>query len=59
MRVITTTCTDCGTVVAANELESERVMQCPGLNCERIRRFTDLPEDERTHLLENRDRYRM
>lgn len=59
MRVITRTCPDCGTIVAANELESHRVMKCPGLDCEAVRRFDDLDEDDREHVLENRERYRL
>jgi len=59
MRIITHACPTCGTVVAANELESRRVMKCPGLDCEEVRRFTDLEEDEQTYFLENRDQYRL
>jgi hypothetical protein len=57
MRIITQTCTECGTIVAANELESKRVMKCPGLGCESVLRFEDLAPDEQEHFLENRDRY--
>jgi uncharacterized paraquat-inducible protein A len=59
MRIITHQCPDCDTVVAANELEDNRVMKCPGLGCETVLRFTDLPEDDRSYFLENRDRYRL
>jgi len=59
MRIITLTCPDCGTVVAANELESERVRKCPGLECENELRFEDLPERHRRHVLERREEYRM
>ena len=59
MKVFTLTCTDCGTIVAANELERRREMHCPGLDCERTLRFTDLPEDAQTEVLENPDRYRI
>lgn len=59
MRVFTLTCTDCGTAVAANELERRRVMRCPGLDCEATLRFTDLPEDERSTFLENGEQYRI
>lgn len=59
MRILTLTCEDCGTVVAANELERRRVMHCPGLDCEATLRFADLPEEERSTFLENRDQYRM
>ena len=57
MRIITHTCPECGTVVAANELEANRVMKCPGLDCEYVLRFENLPGDARKHFLENRDRY--
>jgi uncharacterized paraquat-inducible protein A len=59
MRILTLTCEDCGTVVAANELERRRVMHCPGLHCETTLRFADLPEEERSRFLENRDQYRI
>lgn len=58
MRIITTTCPECGTVVAANELEANRVMKCPGLGCEGVLRFADLTEDEREYFLDHRDQYR-
>jgi len=57
MRIITLTCPDCGTVVAGNVLESRRRMKCPGLDCEAILQFTDLPETDRTHIVENREKY--
>jgi len=57
MRIITLICDNCGAVVAANELEERRVMKCPGLNCESVLKFRDLPEEEREHFLENRDQY--
>lgn len=59
MRIITTTCPNCGTVVAANELESNRVMKCPGLGCETILRFEDLDEEARKHFLDNKERYKI
>ncbi|WP_123538207.1 hypothetical protein [Halosimplex salinum] len=59
MRIITHTCPDCGTVVSANELEANRVMKCPGLDCESVLRFADLPADDREHFLEHRERYRL
>jgi uncharacterized paraquat-inducible protein A len=59
MHIFTHTCPACGTVVAANELESNRVMKCPGRGCEEVLRFEALPEDAREHLLDNRDRYRI
>ncbi|ADQ68684.1 hypothetical protein C499_13100 [Halogeometricum borinquense DSM 11551] len=57
MRIITTTCPECGTVVAANELESNRVMKCPGFGCEHVHRFSELPVEAQEHFLENKDRY--
>jgi hypothetical protein len=59
MRIITHTCRACGTVVAANELEDNRVMKCPGLGCQEVLRFEDLPEEAREHFLGNRDSYQM
>jgi hypothetical protein len=59
MRIITHTCPDCGTIVAANELESNRVMKCPGLDCEAVLQFDDLPDDAREHFLANKDRYEL
>ncbi|WP_348611340.1 hypothetical protein [Halobaculum rarum] len=59
MRIITHTCPVCGTVVAANELEDNRVMKCPGLGCQEVLRFEDLSEDAREHFLEHRDRYQI
>jgi hypothetical protein len=58
MRVVTHTCPDCGTVVAANELERRRVLKCPGLDCETVLRFADLGESDREHVLEHREQYR-
>jgi len=57
MRIITHSCPDCGTIVAANELESTRVMKCPGLGCQEVLRFDDLPEEAREHFLKDRERY--
>ena len=59
MQIITQTCPDCGTVVAGNVLEVERVMTCPGLECETVLSFQDLDEAERAHLEDYRERYRM
>lgn len=59
MRIITTTCPDCGTVVAANELEDNRVMKCPGLNCDHVLRFEALPEEAREHFLKHKERYQI
>ena len=59
MRIITLTCPNCGTVVAGNVLERHREMKCPGLNCEEVLRFGDLAEDDREHIVSNRERYMM
>ncbi|WP_435333079.1 hypothetical protein [Haloarchaeobius sp. TZWWS8] len=58
MRIITHICSNCGTVVAANELERHRVMKCPGVTCETVLRFQDLDEEEREFFLENAEQYR-
>ncbi|WP_440989448.1 hypothetical protein [Haloarchaeobius baliensis] len=57
MKVYTLTCPDCGTVVAANELESNRVQKCPGLDCENVLRFEDLPEEAQEHVLSHAEKY--
>ena len=59
MRIITHTCPACGTVVAANELEERRVMKCPGLGCNTVLRFEDLPETDREHFIEHREQYQI
>jgi len=59
MRIITTSCPDCGTVVAANELEAHRVLKCPGLDCEHVLRFEDLPPEQREYFIEHREQYRL
>lgn len=59
MRIITLTCSQCGTIVSANELESNRVMKCPGLDCETVLRFKDLDEEDREYFLDNRSKYRI
>jgi uncharacterized paraquat-inducible protein A len=58
MRIITHTCPDCGTIVSANELEANRAMNCPRIGCRAVLRFSDLPNEERTFFIENRDQYR-
>lgn len=57
MRIITHTCPDCGTIVGGNVLERNREFRCPGLECDSVLRFSDLPTEEREHLLENHERY--
>lgn len=59
MRIETLTCSECGTVVAGNVLEANRVMKCPGLDCENVLRFEDLPADVRKHYEREREQYRM
>jgi uncharacterized paraquat-inducible protein A len=57
MRIITHTCPTCGTVVSANELEGNRVMKCPRVDCGEVLRFDDLPDAEQEFFLENIDQY--
>ncbi|MFC4990220.1 hypothetical protein [Saliphagus infecundisoli] len=59
MRIITQTCPQCGTIVSANELESTRVMKCPGLSCENVLRFEDLPREDREFFLDHADEYEL
>ena len=59
MRIITHTCPDCGTIVAANELEDNRLMKCPSPDCKKVLRFDDLPEEAQSHFLENQDLYQI
>jgi uncharacterized paraquat-inducible protein A len=59
MRIITNTCPECGTVIAANELEANRTMKCPGLDCEHVLRFDDISETEREYFLDHREQYRL
>ena len=59
MRIVTLTCPDCGTVVAGNVLLRERELNCPGLDCEVVLRFADLPAGDREHLLDDPEKYRM
>jgi hypothetical protein len=53
MHIITHSCPNCGTIVSANILEGERVMNCPGLECDEVLSFEDLPEEEQAYLLEH------
>lgn len=57
MRIHTLTCVECGTVVAANELERKRVLKCPGLDCDEVLRFDDLPGEAQEHLLDHPEAY--
>ena len=58
MRIIILTCPNCGTVVAENELERNRVMECPGLGCQRELRFDDLSEADQRYVKEKLDMFR-
>lgn len=57
MRIITHACSACGTIVSANEIESNRVMKCPGLGCENVIRFDDLRDEAQEYFLENKQHY--
>ena len=59
LRIITHTCPDCGTVVAGNVLEKRREMECVGLGCDAVLRFTDLDPEDREYILSNRSVYAM
>lgn len=59
MRIITTTCSECGTIVAANVLEQERVMKCPRRGCSEVLSFEDLDDEEQDYFLEHREEYKM
>ena len=59
MRIETHTCPNCGTVVAANVLERDRRLKCPGLGCEVVLEFENLPEEVREHYETNKNRYRL
>jgi hypothetical protein len=59
VQIITLTCSTCGTVVAGNVLEDHREMKCEGVDCDEVLRFSDLPEDEQQHIIENRHQYVM
>jgi len=59
MIIVTRTCPNCGTIVAGNELERNRVMKCPGLGCEEVLRFADLPEADQEHYVDHMDAYRI
>jgi len=47
MRIVTLTCPNCGTIVAGNVLERERVMNCPRITCDETLAFGDLSEADR------------
>jgi phage FluMu protein Com len=57
MKIYTLSCSDCGTVVAANELEANRVQKCPGLDCKSVLRFEDLSEEAQEHIQSHAEKY--
>jgi phage FluMu protein Com len=59
MRVITIQCPACGTVVAENALERYRVLECPGLDCDRMLRFDSLPTENREYVREHIEQYQV
>lgn len=59
MRIITHSCRKCGTIVAVNVLESNRTMKCPGLGCDSVLRFEELPQEEREYFLEHIEEYQL
>lgn len=59
MRIITLSCKECQTIVAANELERERIMKCPGLDCEAVLQFDDLDQNDLEHFIEHREQYQI
>jgi hypothetical protein len=59
MRIITHTCNECGTVVAANELERRRIMKCPERHCEEVLRFDELPQSEQEFFIKHRSQYQI
>jgi len=46
-------------VAFGNVLENNRVMKCPGWDCENVLQFEDLPEAEREHFHEYREQYQI
>lgn len=59
MKIITSTCKECGTVVAGNVLERYRRMKCPRTTCENVLSFDDLRREDRNHLRANPEKFRM
>ena len=59
MRIITHSCPNCGTIVAANVLETNREMKCPRVECQELLRFSDLSEADREHILEDIEKYQI
>jgi uncharacterized paraquat-inducible protein A len=59
MKIITLTCPECGTIIAANVLEKNREMKCPTTDCDMIHKFADLPDTEIEYFLDNIQDYRL
>jgi len=57
MKIVTLACPDCGTFVAGNVLEKERVLKCPREGCTNILQFDDLNETDRQYILRNVEKY--
>lgn len=53
MRIITSQCDRCGSIVAGNVLERYHRVKCPGYDCEAVHRFTDFDDEEQTFLRED------
>ncbi len=59
MQIITYTCPNCGTIIAANVLESERIMKCPKSGCSNIVKFTDITGEEQEYVVENKEEFKL
>jgi uncharacterized paraquat-inducible protein A len=55
--MVTYTCDECGTIVAANVLEDNRCMKCPRNGCHNVLEFDDLPSEKRQYFLDNVEKY--
>jgi len=47
MEITTLRCTNCGTIVAENVLETERIMKCPHFQCDEILSYEDIQRKSR------------
>lgn len=59
MRIVTSQCDRCGSIVAGNVLERYHRVDCPGADCDCVHEFENLPEADRSFLRENSEQYRM
>lgn len=59
MKVYTLTCEDCGTITAGNVVERYRRMKCPRVGCENVVEFGELSPEQREHMIEHIERYRI